>query len=103
MKTQSHNGNFITVTATKTTLSGELVNVGVICGLATIDAAIGEEFEMAITGAYLVPVKSGVTIEAGEQLYLSVDDSAVTNVATDNVACGVAETGGDTEVFMVLR
>jgi predicted RecA/RadA family phage recombinase len=103
MKNSVQNGNVITVTATATTLSGQLTKMGVLCGVATIDAAIGAEFEMEVVGVFTVPVADGITMVEGEAAYLIGDTGTITNVATDNVACGIAVTGGTATANLLLR
>ena len=103
MKTEFQNGNIVTFTAAATVLSGEVVAMGQLVGVAVIDAAIGEEFEAVIEGACVMPVKDAITIVAGEKVYLITEESVITNVATDNVACGFALTGGTSEVKVKLR
>lgn len=104
MKNSVQNGNVITVTAAATTLSGQLTKMGTLCGIATIDAAIGEEFEMEVVGVFTVPVVDGVTIVEGEKVYLIGNTGEITNIAqATNKACGFAVTGGTSEVNVLLR
>lgn len=102
MKNYVSNGCRVTHTAVATILSGQAVAHGKLVGVATTDCAIGDEVELVIDGAFMLPVKSGVTIVAGDKVYLT-PESEISNVATSNIACGYALNGGTVSVDVVLR
>ena len=103
MKNYVSNGCRVTHTASKTIVSGEVVAHGKLVGIASTDCATGDQVELVISGAFELPVKSGVTIAEGDKLYVITTESVVTNAATGNVALGFALTGGTTTVEAVLR
>lgn len=102
MKNFVSNGNRVTHTAVATLLSGQAVAHGKLVGVATTDCAIGDEVELVICGSFILPVKSGVTIVAGDKVYLT-PASEISNVATSNIECGYSENGGTVSVTVILR
>ena len=102
MKNYVKNGHRVTHTATATILSGQAVAHGKLVGVATTDCAVGDEVELVTVGVFTLPVKSAITIVAGDKVYLTAD-SEISNVATSNVECGFAENGGTDYVNVVLR
>ena len=102
MKNFVSNGNRVTHTAVATILSGQAVAHGKLVGVASTDCAIGDEVELVITGVFALPVKDTITIVAGDKVYLT-PQSEISNVATGNIECGYALTGGTVSVDVVLR
>lgn len=102
MKNSVSNGCRVTHTATADVVSGQGVAHGKLVGIATKDAVAGELVELVIVGSFIMPVKSGITIVAGDKVYLTAD-SEISNVATSNIECGFAEDGGTDSVTVILR
>ena len=69
MKNYIQPGETLTVTAPGTTISGQLVVVGSIVGVANADAATGEAVEVDVEGVFELPKVSGDNITAGVKLY----------------------------------
>ena len=103
MKNFVHNGKVAEISAAATILSGQVVALGKLVGVAIADAAVGDKVNIAIEGVFSLPVKAGVTIVAGDKIYLIAAESVVTNVVGTNVPCGFAETGGTVKVDVILR
>lgn len=102
MKNYVKNGHRVTHIATASVLSGQAVAHGKLVGVATTDCAVDDEVELVTTGVFTLPVKGGITITAGDKVYLTTA-SEISNVASGNVECGFAENGGTESVDVVLR
>jgi len=91
MKNFIQHGDMITVIATAITLSGDLVRVGSILGVAATDAAIGEEVELKTTGVFDLPKTSTQAWTVGLPVYAIAGTSVLTSVpGTGNYLVGVA-------------
>jgi predicted RecA/RadA family phage recombinase len=85
------NGDHITVVATAEAESGEGVLVGSLFGIASHDAAIGEDLTIATRGVYELPKISTQVWTLGALIYWDVGESKASNVqATGDVLIGVA-------------
>jgi predicted RecA/RadA family phage recombinase len=88
MKNHVQTGRMMTIIAAATLTSGQVVAVGQLIGIASKDAAIGEEVELAMDGVYEVPKVSGAVIAQGESLTwdasaAAFDDNLATPAAGD--------------------
>ena len=83
-------GEVITYTATnKNILSGELIIIGSIVGIAKTDIPIGETGAVHITGIYSLP-KANEAITQGAKVYWSNANNNVTTNKTEATLIGVA-------------
>jgi predicted RecA/RadA family phage recombinase len=79
-------GDNIEVTAPTPVISGQIVNIGKILGVALTDAPVGQPFPLALTGVWLLPKVVGSPIAQGAALYW--DTSAAAFTATGTPATG---------------
>ncbi|CCF19157.1 conserved protein of unknown function [Pseudorhizobium banfieldiae] len=70
-------------------VSGQLVQVGLIIGVAATSAAEGEQYELALGEVYELPKVSAQAWTMGAAIYMDATGIATT-VATDNTKIGVA-------------
>lgn len=68
MKNTVQAGKLIPFTAAATVVSGQVVRIGNILGVATADVANGETGLASIDGVFTVPKVSAAVIAAGESL-----------------------------------
>jgi predicted RecA/RadA family phage recombinase len=93
MKNFVQDGDVITVTVTDTDgiTSGTAMLLGNLFGVACIDAAVGEQTELAVVGVFTLPKKTTVAIDQGDRVFVDPSDGAVTDVSTTGLAAvGVA-------------
>ena len=62
--------------------NGEVVKVGDVVGVSFGTYAEGDTAQVALTGVYEVPKKTGINFTAGAKLYLLESEDVVTNVAS---------------------
>ncbi|MNT81991.1 hypothetical protein D3C72_2216600 [compost metagenome] len=92
MKIYSHPGNVLTVTAPATVLSGAMVKVGQIHGVAIAGATSGSAVEIERVGVFILPKKSTDNIAQGDLLYWDNTNAYLTKTsATGLTLVGVAE------------
>lgn len=100
-------GNTLTFTAAAAIVSGALVAVGTLVGVAAGSYASGDTQAVAsIDGIYEVPKLSAGVITVGAALYLDASEGHLTLVATDNTYAGkayAAAAGGVTTVQVILN
>lgn len=89
MKNYVQRGETLTLTAPDDLSAGDVVIVGGLVGIASCDAAGGEDVETSLTGVYTLP-KAAEALDEGEAVYWDVSAGNVTATATDNVAIGHA-------------
>jgi predicted RecA/RadA family phage recombinase len=83
-------GEVLNYTATtKQIVSGDLVIIGAISGVAKTDIAVGETGAVHITGVYSLP-KAAESITQGSKVYWHATNKNVTGNKTDSVLIGVA-------------
>lgn len=90
---------------TKDIVSGELIIIGAIAGVAKTDIAIGGTGAIHITGVYSLP-KTADTITQGMKVYWSGINNNVTTTETDNTIIGVAAnnaTSSDSFIHILLN
>lgn len=71
-------GNSITLTATGTVTSGDLIVAGSLIGVAAVDAASGEEYVIDTQGVFELTKKTTDDISVGELLYWDSANSYLT-------------------------
>lgn len=82
-------GHVVTVPAPATVVSGTLVRVGMLVGVAQFDAASGDPVEIAVEGVHELAKVSAQAWTVGAALYASSTGLATT-AAEGNVLIGVA-------------
>lgn len=85
-------------------VSGELVIIGGLVGVAVTNIAVGETGSVNLTGVYSVPKASGA-ITQGAKLYYVTADKNLSTTASGNTYVGFANKAaltGDTTVELIL-
>lgn len=98
-------GKVMTVVATGAVVAGQMYQVGALIGVATGNAANGEEYELALMGVYKQPKDSALVLAQG--VAVDWDDTAkeiVADTLGDFDAGFVAKAAGngETEVEVLL-
>lgn len=83
-------GHVVTVPAPGAVVSGDLVQVGVLVGVAQFDAASGDPVELALEGVHELAKVSAQVWTVGQAIYVSSTGLATTATAEGNVFIGVA-------------
>lgn len=84
-------GEHITIAAAPVAVSsGDGVLVGSMFGVASGDAASGEEVVLAVVGVFEFSKVVGEAFTVGQPLYFTTATQALTSTATGNVLIGVA-------------
>nr|WP_306266480.1 DUF2190 family protein [Pararhizobium sp. IMCC3301] len=83
-------GDNITITAAAAALSGDIVKIGSLVGIASTDAAIGESVVLTTTGVFDLGKVAIDVLSVGDPIYWRASDGLVTGTATANTKIGVA-------------
>ena len=92
MKNQVQSGNNITVTAAADAISGDVVKIGNLIGVAATDAAIGDSLDLVTVGVFDLPKVAADTIAVGDAAYWRSSDGLITSTASGNSKIGIATT-----------
>jgi predicted RecA/RadA family phage recombinase len=84
------NGKIFAVTATVLVLSGSLVKVGDLVGVAATDIAVGETGSVSIAGVYEVPKATGFAAAQGSKLYFDATAGKLSGTEAGNTFAGYA-------------
>lgn len=91
MKNQIHKyGNTVPFTATEDVLSGALVKIGDMVGIATNDIKTGETETVVLQGVFECPKAAGFTAAKGSKLYYDAAAKNLTGTASGNTLAGYA-------------
>lgn len=91
MRNFVQHGDTLTVPAPADVVSGALVKVGVLVGVAGIDAAEGEDVPIKTTGVFDLPKTSAQAWTVGVAIYMIPATGLATTATTaGNVLIGVA-------------
>lgn len=90
MKSFVQPGNVLTVPASAATLSGDVVKIGSIIGIACGAADSGAPLDLAMTGVYTLSKVSADAFAVGDKAYWDATAKLVTKTATSNTLLGVA-------------
>ncbi len=83
-------GNSLTMTAPAGgVVSGALVVLEGLFGVAAFTAAAGADFDLVCEGVFNLPKKTGETPAVGAKVYWETATSSVTTTATSNTLIGV--------------
>ena len=90
MKNFVQRGENITVPAPEPIVSGALVKVGNLVGVASTDAEAGEAVSLVTVGVFRLPKVGADNFAVGDPVYLRTSDMLVTGTASGNTRIGVA-------------
>lgn len=90
MKNYVQRGDTLTLTAPAEIVSGDVVAVGSIIGVANGDAANGASVDVDTVGVFRLPKTSALAINAGDVVYWDAANSVVNKTASGNTKLGVA-------------
>jgi predicted RecA/RadA family phage recombinase len=83
-------GNTLTLTAPEEIVSGDVVIVGSIIGVANGDAENGAPVDLDTVGVFRLPKTSALAIAAGDVVYWNAGSKLVTKTTSGNTKLGVA-------------
>ena len=83
-------GDSISVSAPRDLSSGDGVLIGVLFGIATVDALSGESVNIAREGVFTIPKTSALAISVGDRLFWDDTNHVVNKTATAQVSVGIA-------------
>lgn len=83
-------GNTLTLTAPAEVISGDIVAVGSIIGVANGDAANGAPVDVDTVGVFRLPKVAALAIAAGDVVYWDSAAKLVNKTASGNTKLGVA-------------
>jgi len=90
MKNYVSAGNNITVSAPAALNSGDGVLVGSLFGVASSDAAAGDQVAIVVKGVFTMPKVGSQAWTVGAKVYWDSANNRCTTVATGNTLIGVA-------------
>ena len=100
MKNYVQEGTVLTVVAPADVVSGQLVTVGSIVGVAAYDAKSGTEVEVRVEGVFSLPKTPGDAVAAGAPVKATAG-GVIDGAATAVVGYAVAAAGSGTSVVNV--
>lgn len=92
MKNHVQPGNNLTLPAPADVLSGELVVIGSIFGVAAGDALSGEPVDLVTGEVFELPKVSALAISIGDKVYYDSGTKLINKTASGNTYVGVAAT-----------
>ena len=99
-------GHILDVLAGSNIVSGAVVIIGTIAGIAIADIASGKTGAVRIAGVFSLPKAAGVAITQGAKVYWNAGAGNVTTTASGNTLFGVAAVAaasGDANVSVLLN
>jgi predicted RecA/RadA family phage recombinase len=90
MKNYIQRGDTLTLTAPAEIISGGVVIVGSIVGVANGSAAVGAPVDVDTVGVFQLPKVAALAIAAGDVVYWDATNKLVTKTASANTKLGVA-------------
>lgn len=90
MKNYVQRGDTLTLPAPAAIVSGGVVIVGSIIGVANGDAANGAPVDLDVVGVFSLPKVSALAINAGEAVYWDAANGVVNKTAAGNTKLGAA-------------
>lgn len=90
MKNYIQPGNTLTLTAPAVIVSGDVVAVGSIIGVANGDAANGAPVDVDTVGVFRLPKVAALAISAGDVVYWDSAAKLVNKTSSGNTKLGVA-------------
>jgi predicted RecA/RadA family phage recombinase len=106
MKNSVSNGNVLVYSNSSgsTKLSGALVVIGALAGIAVADIPDGDSGSLSLKGVFTIPKAAGAVTQ-GQKLYWVSADSNLSTTASGNTLVGVAfraAASGDATVELLL-
>lgn len=83
-------GHALNVILAAVVLSGGVVVMENMAGIATTDGAVGEEIAVSMDGVFALPKPAATAYTQGKRLYWDNTAKTVTTTATNNVQIGYA-------------
>lgn len=91
MRNYVQRGDALTIPApTGGVLSGDAVLAGALFGVASADAAEGDDVAVSVEGVFELPKKAADAVTVGAVLYWDATPGELTITATDNARVGYA-------------
>ncbi|MDP3409027.1 DUF2190 family protein [Bosea sp. (in: a-proteobacteria)] len=90
MKNYVQAGKNLTLPAPANVLSGDVVIIGSILGIAAGTAASGSDLDLVTEGVFKLPKVSALAIAIGDAVYWDSTNKLVTKTASGNTKLGVA-------------
>ncbi|MGK9052124.1 DUF2190 family protein [Neorhizobium petrolearium] len=92
MKNYVQRGITLTVPAPAVVLSGQVVVMGELHGVAAGDAAEGADLDVTTEGVFELPKVAADAFTIGAKVYFKAADNLVTTTASGNTLIGIAVT-----------
>lgn len=92
MKNYVQTGDNLTIPAPVDILSGDVVSVGSLIGIAAENALTGNDFDLVTRGVYSLPKVAALAIAIGDKVYWDNAAKLVTKTASGKTLLGVAVT-----------
>ena len=92
MKNYVQPGNNVTVPSPAAAVSGEVVVIGTLVGIAAGDAATGADLDLVTEGVFTLPKVSALAIAIGDLIYYDGATKLVNKTAAGNTRIGLAVT-----------
>jgi predicted RecA/RadA family phage recombinase len=103
MKNFIQTGDSLTFTAAAAVTAGDGILQGALFGVATTNAASGDEFTAALTGVYELPKAAGA-LTLGQRAYWHPSNANITGTASGATLVGaVAEAAADAATVVKVR
>lgn len=105
MKNWIQKGNVVEVKLLADAVSGDIVVIGGIIGVAVTSGVTGDIINIERKGVYLMPVASALVIAVGEPAYVVDATGVLTNVATAATEVGTflsASADGELSVELLM-
>lgn len=105
MKNFKYSGQVFTYVAVAAVASGDLIIKGELVGVATKDAAIGEEVECQRTGVVELPKQAALAVVQGEKAYWDgseLDNAAGDDAQNDEVGVFYKDAAGSESVALII-
>lgn len=90
MKNYLQSGDVLTIPAPATIVSGAVVIVGQLKGVAVTDAASGAPVAVQTRGVFTLPKEAAQAVTLGAAIYWDATPGVATTTATDNTLIGYA-------------
>lgn len=74
---------------TSEVLSGQLLKIGELFGVASVDIPVGGSGAVVLAGVYEIPCTLTADVAQGAKLYFKESDGTVTDTAEGNAFCGI--------------
>lgn len=90
MKNFIQTGVNLTIPAPAIIVSGDVIVVGKLTGIAAADAAVGADLDVVTEGVFALPKIAANVFAVGDSVYYKAADKLVTSTASGNTLIGYA-------------